>query len=572
LRLGLRTPLAVAAPLVATVFFAASLVSASAAKAQPFAIGQGHVPGVAIDNEGTSYIAWNGLESNASLNFCRLPRGAAACDLSGPIAAPGTSLSRPFVQVQGNVVRVVAYRYGLSGPPFDGVLLFTSTDGGASFGPGVLVGSVPFHDAVSGPGATVSLITSAVTEGMLFQNVPTDGSSVGTQKANFGTTHPYLGTVALIDGTTPLAVFDSGSSMGVLRRYDGSGSLNDPANWTPPQDIGYADDPRLAAGPSGVFLLTTDSPDRHLQVRRYLGDSGFGPTSPVGAAPGESAQDYMTQDPGGQLHVVLPQITADGSRLMHATSNDGVTWTQTQHAFEPLALQTRAAVAADHTGVVVWESASNPPIINVMAISGGASAPVLGRTVTASVVRGKVLVGTRGGPTIRGGRAGASQRFRTPVQFEPLRQERTIPVGSFLDTTRGTVELVSATGRGSRTQSGQFSAGLFQVLQSRARKAKGLTELRMKGGSFKRCGAAGRRATAALSRRRVRQLRANVHGRYQTRSRGSAATARGTIWTATDRCDGTLTSVKRGRVAVRDFRRKRTVIVRAGKSYFAGVR
>ena len=570
MRLGLRTRNAVAPPLVATVLVAVSLVTSSTAHAQPFAIGQGHVPGVAVDNEGTSYIAWNGTEFNASLNFCRLPRGAAACDRSGPIATPGTSLNRPFVQVEGNVVHVVSYRYGFPTAPFDGVLLFTSTDGGASFGPGVLVGSVPFYDAVAGPGAGVSLITSAVTEGMLFQRVPTDGSSVGTQRANFGTTHPYLGTVALIDPNTPLAVFDSGSSMGVFRRYTGAGNINDPASWTPPQDIGYADYPHLAAGPSGVFLLSTDTPDRRLQVRRYLGDSGFGPPSPVGAAPGESAQDYMTQDPGGQLHVLLPQITAEGSRLMHATSSDGTTWTQTQHTFEPLALQTRAAVAADHTGFAVWESASNPPIINVMPISGGAGGPELGRRVTVRVVRGRVLVAGRRAPaTIRGGRAGASQKG---VKFEPLQGERTIPVGSFLDTKGGTVELVSATGRGARTQSGQFTGGVFQVLQSRARRAKGLTELRMKGGSFKRCRARGSRASAALSRRRIRQLRANVNGRYQTRSRGSAATARGTIWTATDRCDGTLTSVKRGRVAVRDFRRKRTVIVRAGKSYFARVR
>ena len=44
---------------------------------------------------------------------------------------------------------------------------------------------------------------------------------------------------------------------------------------------------------------------------------------------------------------------------------------------------------------------------------------------------------------------------------------------------------------------------------------------------------------------------------------------RGTIWTTTDRCDGTLTQVKRGTVVVRDFRRRRNVIVRAGKSYLA---
>ncbi len=520
---------------------------------------------MAVDNGGTAYIAWNGAESNASLNFCRLPRGAAACDRSGPIATPGNSLSRPFVQVVGNVVRVLSYRYGFSGSPFDGVLLFTSTDGGATFGAGVLVGSIPFYDATPGPGAGISLITNAVTEGMLFQHVPTDGSSVGTQRANFGTTHPYVGTVALIDGTTPLAVFDNGSSMGVFRRYTGSGNLNDPASWTPAQDIGYADYPHLAAGPSGVFMLATDV-NRQLHVRRYLGDSGFGPASPVGAAPGESAQDYLTQDPGGQLHVLLPQITADGSRLMHATSSDGTSWTQTQHAFEPLALQVRAAVAANHTGVAVWESASNPPIINAMAISGGAGRPVLGRTVTASVVRGTVLVATRA--TTRGGRARASQKG---LNFVPLTGERTIPVGSFLDTKRGTVELVSATGRAARTQSGQFSAGIFQVLQSRARKQKGLTELRLKGGSFARCRARGGRAGAAGSRT-VRRFRGNANGRYRSSARNSSATVRGTIWTVADRCDGTLTSVKRGRVVVRDFRRKRSVVVRAGKSYLARVR
>jgi len=186
------------------------------------------------------------------------------------------------------------------------------------------------------------------------------------------------------------------------------------------------------------------------------------------------------------------------------------------------------------------------------------------------VVRGTVLIGRRNSPTIRGGRAGASQKG---IPFEPLRGERTIPVGSFLNTRRGTVRLVSATGRGSRTQSGQFSSGIFQVLQSRARRAKGLTELRLKGGSFGRCRARGGRASAAgLSRRTIRRLRANARGRFRTGARNSSATVRGTIWTTTDRCDGTLTAVKRGRVAVRDFRRKRTVLVRAGKSYLARVR
>jgi ferric-dicitrate binding protein FerR (iron transport regulator) len=49
----------------------------------------------------------------------------------------------------------------------------------------------------------------------------------------------------------------------------------------------------------------------------------------------------------------------------------------------------------------------------------------------------------------------------------------------------------------------------------------------------------------------------------------SSATVRGTIWLTQDPCDGTLTTVKRGRVNVRDFKRRRTVSVKAGHSYLA---
>jgi len=195
--------------------------------------------------------------------------------------------------------------------------------------------------------------------------------------------------------------------------------------------------------------------------------------------------------------------------------------------------------------------------------------PRVGREVNVGPVGdGPVLIAIRG-VTASGGRARASQKGLT---FVPLTEARQIPVGSFLDTKRGTVELVSATGRGSRTQSGRFKQGVFQVLQSRARRANGLTELRLKGSSFKSCrtGKRGASARAAgLSRRTIRRLRANARGRFRTRGRRSSATVRGTIWTTADRCDGTLTTVRRGRVVVRDFRRKKTVLVRAGKRYLA---
>ena len=43
-------------------------------------------------------------------------------------------------------------------------------------------------------------------------------------------------------------------------------------------------------------------------------------------------------------------------------------------------------------------------------------------------------------------------------------------------------------------------------------------------------------------------------------------------WSTTDRCDGTLTSVRRGRVSVLDRRRRREVTVRPGRVYLARAR
>jgi len=196
--------------------------------------------------------------------------------------------------------------------------------------------------------------------------------------------------------------------------------------------------------------------------------------------------------------------------------------------------------------------------------------PTLGVDVNVEAVAGTVLVG------IPAGAASASRSARPAqkgVTFVPLSQAQQIPVGSFLNTRRGTVRMESAANRAGKRQRGNFSRGLFQVRQSRKRSAKGLTDLVMKGSSFRRCRArGGKRASASLSRRAIRRLRANARGRFRTTGRNSSATVRGTKWDVIDRCDGTLTKVSRGRVVVRDFRRKRNVLVRAGKSYLAKAR
>jgi hypothetical protein len=194
--------------------------------------------------------------------------------------------------------------------------------------------------------------------------------------------------------------------------------------------------------------------------------------------------------------------------------------------------------------------------------------PTLGVDVNVQEVSGTVLVGIRGAAARASGKGRASQKG---ITFVPLSEARQIPVGSFLDTRRGTVRLESAANARGKRQRGTFVQGLFQVRQSKKRSARGLTDLVLKGSSFRSCRARGSRdaSAAGLSRRAIRRLRANARGRYRTSGRNSAATVRGTKWGVTDRCDGTLTKVQRGSVVVRDFRRKKNIIVKAGKSYLA---
>jgi hypothetical protein len=186
--------------------------------------------------------------------------------------------------------------------------------------------------------------------------------------------------------------------------------------------------------------------------------------------------------------------------------------------------------------------------------------PVPLRTVNARVVSGTVTVQLQpGGP------------------FLPLTGAAPLPVGATLDATAGRVQLTAAADvRAGQLQTGQFFEGAFQIKQRRERRARRgrrprstgrlATELVLKGPA-PACG-----ARAGQRRRNTRRLWGDAKGTFRTRGRHSAATVRGTIWLTEDRCDGTLTRVVRGKVAVEDFARGRTVLVRAGRSYLARAR
>jgi hypothetical protein len=194
--------------------------------------------------------------------------------------------------------------------------------------------------------------------------------------------------------------------------------------------------------------------------------------------------------------------------------------------------------------------------------------PVLGKSVNAEPVSGIVYVLLPGRGHVSQAHASAAKG----VGFIPLTEARQLPVGTIFDATGGTARLTSATAAKGRVQSGDFGAGLFKVLQNR--RERGLTELALvlRKGVSATCAKAGTAQTAAkraLPKTVLTLLRATVKGNYRTRGRYASATVRGTSWTTSDRCDGTLTTVQRGVVVVADLRRHKSITLRAGRSYLA---
>jgi CSLREA domain-containing protein len=169
------------------------------------------------------------------------------------------------------------------------------------------------------------------------------------------------------------------------------------------------------------------------------------------------------------------------------------------------------------------------------------------------------------GETVNASRARGTVRIKLPGsdEFFVLQDGQQLPMGTTFDTSKGRVNLVAAANNTGRTQKAWFYQGVFRVNQSKGRRP--LTTLSMTGAL--QCG--GGNASTAAARKRKRRLWGDGRGRFRTKGKHSAATVVGTKWLVEDRCNGTVTRVLRGKVRVRDFKRRKTIVVRAGQRYFA---
>jgi hypothetical protein len=134
--------------------------------------------------------------------------------------------------------------------------------------------------------------------------------------------------------------------------------------------------------------------------------------------------------------------------------------------------------------------------------------------------------------------------------FTPLTAAAALPVGSVVDARAGSLTLRTTSGTAT------VSAGIFSIRQAAQRNATASLVLQTPPGRARAC--------AHAHKGVVRQLRITTKGVLRTVAAKGAMTGRNASWTVADRCDGTLTHVRKGRVAV--TARRRTKTVRAGHS------
>ena len=337
----------------------------------------GRFPNVFVDHAGTSHIVWveDGTTGPDVVHYCRLKRAQTSCD--NPAASQALTPQKEYgdgddprfnvstdgariLQV-GQEIVILDYRYPTVYLKPDGsdqsrtVLEWVSEDGGNSFTGPALAGNQSINGGVVefGPDTHPTLLTTTdtVTGGTFVQAIA-PGQYSG-DSANLAADAPdgaYSGSLAL-DGGLPVAAFANLSDQSLVRRWTGSGSPADAATWGPPSVV-PGDEPKLAGGPSGLFLMNRPAGNKPYVVRRLSGATVGSPAT-VSDANDAVRRDFI-QTSSGSFVAAWESRAGKTPGVRMTTSNDGNTWSSPAPLIAaPDAGQISLGAAGDGGGVAV---------------------------------------------------------------------------------------------------------------------------------------------------------------------------------------------------------------------------
>lgn len=245
---------------------------------------------IVTEASGTGYVAWNrsGPEVEQPI-FCKIPRGGTCTDpmeLPLPIQSPKSDdgVDQPFPVLGGapGVVYVVGPRYSR-----DDTLIWTSTNGGESFSVKEIptgsfsdelgVGDVLYdpnfdaafpattdetfaiagEDKEIGYGYTSNIASESTPTSFMFSDAGTFAGGVTLGFSTNAVENPVTHHAVI----APVEAYWTDSEPYLVRFYryaNEAGLETEASGWEGPSTITDGYEPRLAGGPNGLFLLSTD--------------------------------------------------------------------------------------------------------------------------------------------------------------------------------------------------------------------------------------------------------------------------------------------------------------------------
>ncbi len=333
---------------------------------------------VVTEAGGTGYVAWDHPAPSVSepevVLFCKIPRGGTCtAPITLPLpAGPSEEIVQPFVVLgkTPGVVYVVGPRYIKE----EYTVIWTSTDGGETF-------SAPNRVPGGSPG------TTGIGDVLLDPNTPTSASPTedyfGIAGNNKGLAFGFTANEIVPGGSTAFSFEEPGiggvasSTLGYVTgtienkstkaqihpeieayynlsspapevffyRYYAKGGIGDDheGGWEGPIKVGKGYVPRLASGPAGLFMLSTDIPSGEspetqpsaIDVRKFNETTHtFGEPLQIAKIPTSAGTLFNSGDiyetpETGFLYVAQPVINGAGEYVMRLweSSNGGGSFT-----------------------------------------------------------------------------------------------------------------------------------------------------------------------------------------------------------------------------------------------------
>lgn len=311
----------------ACVLFALALPAGAAAVVTLGPTAGTGAPHVIVDATGQGYTTWASSATGQALQYCRLTILKPACASRQSFSYPAATQNEdkgntPVFTAAGDVALIDSRCCLFSNQKF----LYTSSDGGQSFGPPTELASDDASgmagdalDAPAGalfPGSPEQLITSDssdVTGGASIQATgltatPVDPGWFTPPIAQSGTLSESIAR----EGSTMVAVYTQETAPAYTVtwvKYSGAGDPNLASSWSAPQNLAplpsLDSNAQLVGGFNGIFVarsIALPGDNEALVVQRFTG-SGW--TSPVTVAKTAQGPKFgVDETPAGVLYVI----------------------------------------------------------------------------------------------------------------------------------------------------------------------------------------------------------------------------------------------------------------------------